>query len=269
MPAVPVPVTLVPVDDVRLAYREYGTGYPVLFISGLGATMAMWNPPVLERISRQFRAIVFDNRGIGRSGGSDTPLSIPLLARDAALLMDALGIPSAHVIGHSMGASIAQELALGFPGHVNRLVLVSATCGGAEAVPMHPATMARLTDKSGTAREVTDRMYSLLFPPAWRALHDPDRYCPVVDEVPGNEIVARQEAAFSAWEGSFSRLRKIRQPVLLVSGTYDEIVPPENSRTLRDRIPGSQFVEVPGAGHGLMYQCPERFCDHVLAFLGQ
>ena len=264
-----IPVTMVPVDDVTLAYREYGAGYPVIFISGLGSTIGMWNPPVIEKMSRHFRVILFDNRGIGFSGGSEKPVSIPLLARDTALLMDALGIPSAHIIGHSMGASVAQELAIGFPKNVTRLILVSATCGGSESVPMQPETMARLTDKTGTVQEVTGRMFSLLFPASWLACHDPARYCPEIEEAPGNEIVARQAAAFSAWAGSFSLLGSIRSPTFLVTGTEDVIVPPENSRIIGERIPGSQLAEIPGAGHGLMYQCPDRFCECVLEFLNR
>ncbi|MDP3564886.1 MAG: alpha/beta hydrolase [Methanoregula sp.] len=262
-----IPVKKVPVDDVTLAYRESGSGYPVVFISGLGSTIEMWNPPVIERMSRHFRVIIFDNRGMGSSSGSDEPFTLPRLARDTALLMDALGISSAHIIGHSMGASIAQELVLGFPGKVSRLILVSGTCGGAESVPMQPETMARLTDKSGTVQEVTSRMFSLLFPASWLSHHDPARYCPAIDEAPGNEIVARQAAAFSAWAGSFSRLGDIRSPALVLTGTDDVIVPPVNSRIISERIPGSTLVEIPGAGHGLMYQCPDRFCDCVLGFL--
>ena len=220
-----IPVRSVPVDDVTLAYRESGSGYPVFFISGVGSTMEMWNPPVIEKISRHFRVIIFDNRGMGSSGGSEKPFSISLLARDTALLMDALGISSAHIIGHSMGASIAQELALGFPARVTRLILVAGSCGGSESVPMQPGTMALLTDKTGTAREVTSRMFSLLFPPSWLAFHDPAGACPEVDEIPGNEIVARQAYAFSAWAGSFSRLGEVRSPTLVITGGDDGIAP--------------------------------------------
>jgi pimeloyl-ACP methyl ester carboxylesterase len=255
------------VDGVLLAYREYGTGFPVVFISGLGSTMEMWNPPVIEKIARHFRVILFDNRGMGHSGGSDRPFSISSLARDTALLMDALAIPSAHILGHSMGASIAQELALGFPAKVNRLILVSGTCGGSESVPMRPETLARLTDKSGTVQEITGRMFSLLFPRAWLEDHDPARFCPAIEEAPGPEIVARQADAFFRWPGSFLRLGEIRAPTLVLTGTEDEIVPPENSRILSGRITGSGLAEIPGAGHGLMYQEPDRFRDLVLEFL--
>jgi len=263
-----IPVKTVPVDDVTLAYSELGSGYPVVFINGLGATMDTWNPPVLETISSHFRVIIFDNRNTGYSSASKKPLSIPLLARDTAMLMDSLGISSAHILGHSMGASIAQELALSFPAKMTRLILVAGECGGSESVRMQPQTLSRLTDKSGTVQNVINRMFSLLFPASWLALHDPFRYCPELYEpVPGNEVVARQMDAFFTWTGSYSRLLEILSPALVITGNDDEIVPPVNSRILHERISGSDLVGIPGAGHGLMYQCPDRFCDCVLEFL--
>ena len=263
-----IPVKTVPVDDVTLAYKEFGSGFPIVFINGLGATMDTWNPPVLKKISQKFRVIVFDNRNTGYSSTSDKLISIPLLARDTAILMDALGISSAHIIGHSMGASIAQELALSFPAKVTRLILVAGECGGPESVRMQPEILVRLTDKSGTVQDIINRMFSLLFPSSWLALHDPLRYCPEIEEpVPGNEIVARQLDAFFTWKGSFSRLGELHFPTLVITGTDDVIVPPVNSRIISGRIPGADLVEIPGAGHGLMYQCPDRFCDSVLGFL--
>jgi pimeloyl-ACP methyl ester carboxylesterase len=262
-----IPAKTVPVDDVMLAYRESGSGYPVVFVNGLGSTMDMVNPPVLEKISRHFRVIIFDNRGTGYSSSSDKPFSIPLFAKDTATLMDALGIPSAHVIGHSMGASVAQELALSFPAKVTRLILVAGECGGSESVRMEPEILARLMDKSGTVQDVVNRMFSLLFPPSWLALHDPSRYCPEVYETTEDEIVARQAAAFFAWQGSFFRLGDIHSPALVITGTDDVIVPPVNSRIISGQIPGSELVGIPGAGHGLMYQVPELFSECVLGFL--
>ena len=262
-----IPAKTVPVDDVTLAYRESGSGYPVVFINGLGSTMDMWNPPVLEKISQHFRVIIFDNRGTGYSSASDKPFSIPLLARDTATLMDALGISSAHIIGLSMGVSVAQELALSYPAKVTRLILVAGECGGSESVRMQPEILARLMDKSGTVQDLVNRMFSLLFPPSWLALHDPTKYCPEVYETTEDEIVARQAAAFFAWTGAFVRLGDIHSPTLVITGTDDVIVPPVNSRIISGQIPGSQLVEIPGAGHGLMYQVPDLFKECVLDFL--
>ena len=263
------PVNTVPVDDVSLTFREFGSGFPVVFINGLGSTMDMWNPPVLSRISEYFRVIIFDNRGTGFSSSSDKPFSIPLFARDTAALMDALGISSAHVLGLSMGASVAQELALAFPGNVNRLILVAGECGGPESVRMEMEIMAQIMDKSGTGHDVASRMFSLLFPPSWLATHDPFSWCPEVFETTSEESIARQASAFFGWTGSFFRLGEIHSPTLVITGTDDVIVPPVNSHIISKRIPGAQLVEFPGAGHGLMYQFPDRFIDCVLTFLNR
>lgn len=263
------PVKTAVVGDVTLAYSELGSGYPVLFINGLAATMDTWNPPVLERLAEHFRVIIFDNRGTGYSGASDTPFSIPLFAGDTAALMNSLGIASAHVIGYSMGASVAQELALAYPQRVSRLILVAGECGGSESVRMQPAILAKLMDKSGTLQEVISRMFSLLFPAAWLASHDPAGYCPEVYETTPDEIVARQAATFFGWSGSFSRLVDLRPPALVITGTDDVIVPPVNSAIISGRIPGAELAEFPGAGHGLMYQFPDEFSARVLEFLNR
>jgi pimeloyl-ACP methyl ester carboxylesterase len=257
----------IPVDDVSLAYSESGSGYPVIFINGLASTMDMWNPPVLSKISEYFRVIIFDNRGTGYSNKSEKPFSIPLLAQDTSALMDALDISSAHILGLSMGASVAQEFTLNFPEKVNKLILVSGECGGSESIKMQPEILAELMDKSGTVLDIVNRMFSLLFPASWLATHDPFQYCPEVNETTSDEVVKRQAAAFFAWTGSFNRLGDIRSPTLVITGTEDVIVPSVNSLVINGQVPGSQLIEIPGAGHGLMYQFPDRFSDCVLTFL--
>ena len=264
--ALPPPETCT-TGDVTLAYRTYGSGEPLVLVNGLASAMDTWNPPVLDALARHFRVIVFDNRGTGYSGASGEPFSVPLFAKDTAGLMVALGIARAHVLGFSMGACIAQELALAFPEKVDRLVLVSGDCGGAEAVRTDPDVFSRLIDKSGTIEDVVNRMFPLLFPPAWLATHDPVRYCPEVYETTSTENAARQLAAFSTWPGSFSRLEAIRSRTLVIAGNADAVVPCENSRLLAGKIPGAELAVFPGAGHGLMYQCPGRFSERVIRFL--
>jgi len=264
--ALPLPETCT-VDGVTLAYRTYGSGYPLVLINGLASAMDTWNPPVLDVLARHFRVIVFDNRGTGYSGASGEPFSIPLFAADTAGLMEHLGIARAHVLGFSMGACIAQELALAFPEKIDRLILVSGDCGGAEAVRGDPGIFARLIDKSGTIGEITNRMFPLLFPPAWLATHDPFRYCPAVEENTSDENAARQLAAFLSWPGAFPRLGTIRSRTLVITGDADAVVPHENTRLFAGTIPGAELVVIPGAGHGLMYQCPDRLSETVLGFL--
>ncbi len=254
-------------NSVTLAYREIGSGHPLLLINGFASPMDTWNPPVLSLLAQAFRVIVFDNRGTGYSTASGEPFSIPLFAADTAALMDILGITRAHILGLSMGASIAQELVLAHPDRVERLVLAAGTCGGPEMIPVRKETWDRLVDKSGSPEELADRMFSVLFPKEWLAMHDPWQYCPEVHETTTEEIAARQEAAFFGWSGSWERLPKIRCPALVITGSDDYVIPPENSRILASRIPGSRLAEIPGAGHGIQYQCPQDFADTVIRFL--
>jgi pimeloyl-ACP methyl ester carboxylesterase len=167
-----------------------------------------------------------------------------------------------------MGASVAQELALSRPERVDRLILVAGTCGGSEAVQMVPEVWETLSDKSGTGPDLANRMFSVLFTKDWLAAHDPWKYCPEVRETTREEIAARQAETFYTWPGSYDRLPQVHSPTLVVTGTDDVVIPPTNAVTLSERIPGARLVQFPGAGHGLMYQCPMEFAKVVREFLG-
>lgn len=262
------PVKTATVNGITIAYKDLGSGFPLILINGFASTMDMWNPPVLADLARNFRVIIFDHRGTGYSLVSDEPFSISLFAEDTASLMRVLGITHSHVLGLSMGASVAQELALSRPEMVNRLILVSGTCGGSEAASMEPAVWKTLSDKSGTGIDLANRMFSVLFTKDWLAAHDPWKYCPEVHETTSEESAARQADAFYTWQGSYERLPEIRSPTLVVTGTDDVVIPPVNSKTIADRIPDARLVDLAGAGHGLMYQCPNRFVAVVREFLG-
>src|SRR3712207_5539058 len=110
-------------DDVRIYYDDHGGDGPaLLLVPGIPAISSDWFP-FAERLAERFRVVVYDNRGSGRSDAPLGPYTVPQLARDAVAVLDALGIERAHVFGVSLGGMIAQELALGFPGRVERLVL--------------------------------------------------------------------------------------------------------------------------------------------------
>ncbi len=170
-----VPVKKVTADDIEVAYKDFGEGEPLILITGYGATMDLWPPGLLSNLSSRHRVIIFDNRGMGHTTTSGEPFSIELFADDTAGLMDALNISRADVLGWSMGADIAQELALRHPGKVGRLILYAGTCGGNESVPASPAVLEQLTNTSGSAREQGERLFALLFPAGWLREHPDSR----------------------------------------------------------------------------------------------
>ena len=261
------PVLTADVNGITIAYQDPGSGFPLVLINGFASTMDTWNPPVLAALASHFHVIIFDHRGTGYSAASDDPFSIRLFASDTLALMDALGISRAHILGLSMGASVAQELVLAHPERVDRLILVAGTCGGPQGIGMPPGVWDMLSDKGGEPMEIANRMFSVLFPEDWLASHDPWQYCPGVHETTGMVNTARQAEAFFSWPGSWERLPGIRNPVLVITGTGDAVIPPENARILAGRIAGARLAEIPGAGHGLQYQCPDAFARAVLEFL--
>ncbi len=121
-------------NGARLYYEVYGQGEPLLLIMGLGANHLAWSAQV-PVYAREFKVIVFDNRGTGQSNfPQGVDCTIPLMADDAAALLDFLGVDSAHVYGVSMGGMIAQEMALRHPEKVRSLILGATSPGGPHAV---------------------------------------------------------------------------------------------------------------------------------------
>src|SRR5665213_3420327 len=127
-------MALVDVGDIQLDCERSGSGPPLLLIMGMSGTALHWGEPFLELLRNDFEVIAYDHRGIGQSTRLENPeegrLSIVQMADDAAGLLRALGLDSAHVVGISMGGMIAQDLALAHPELVSTLTLGCTYCGG-------------------------------------------------------------------------------------------------------------------------------------------
>ena len=260
-------VEKVQVDDIEIAYKVTGKGSPLILIVGSSSTMEMWSPALIAGLAQNHQVIVFDNRGMGLTSSSGKEFSIKLFADDVAGLMSALNIKKADILGWSMGSYVAQELALNYPDKVNKVILYAADAGGDKAIHI-PDSIKQLTDTSGTERERGERLLRLIFPAEWlKANPDPRKYMPVPTTPVLPDSVKRQNSAIEKWTGTYDRLSTIKSPVLLVTGTDDVIVPPQNAIMLADRIPNAWLIQIKGGGHGLMYQYPEKLIDIADLFL--
>jgi pimeloyl-ACP methyl ester carboxylesterase len=157
-------IKTVPVRDITIAYKEIGSGEPLIMIMGYSGAMDLWDPRLVNLLAKHYRVIVFDNRGMGNTTSSDKEYTIRLFADDTAGLMDALGIKKAHVMGWSMGTNIAQELTLDYPEKVDKLILYAGDTGGKEALPPSPQVIAVLENTTGTEREQGERLFLELSP---------------------------------------------------------------------------------------------------------
>lgn len=258
----------VQVGDIDIAYKTFGDGAPLLLIMGYSGTIDLWCPEMLAKLASHYKVVIFDNRGMGKTTCSDKEFTIELFADDTAGLMTALNINHGYVVGWSLGTYIAQELALRYPEKVDKLILYAADCGGKEAINPNPEVLAVLSGASGTTSEKEEQFFKMLFPQKWLKDHpDPNTYFPIPTETSSAENIKRQYKAWQEWNGTYSRLPKIIQPTLIITGTDDIFTPPENAFIIASRISGSRVIQFQGGGHGVMYQCPEKFSRVLLTFL--
>jgi len=259
---------LLQVGDIKLGYRLYGNGYPLVMIMGYGNTMRLWEPILIRSLSSYYKLVIFDNRGMGSTETGQSPFSIEQFADDTAGLMDALDIRQAHVLGWSMGALIAEEVALRHPGKVNKLILYAAHCN-ANLFPPKPEVIQKLTDTSGSPQEQGMRFISTLFPLEW--LKDSQErikeifYRPLGSIPP--ETMNKQSMAIGKWKGCCDRLGEIKNSTLVITGADDILVPPQNAHYLAEKIPDARLALYENGGHGLMFQYPEKISGKVIDFL--
>jgi pimeloyl-ACP methyl ester carboxylesterase len=263
-----IPSKNVHVGDIDIAYKTFGKGDPILLINGYSQAMDNWDPTLLERLASNHTVIIFDNRGIGNTTSGEKRSSIVQFANDTASLLDVLEIKQIDVLGYSMGGIIAQELALNHPDRVGKLIIYASTCGGGKEFIISQDVINTLANGTGSAMERIERLLHLFFPEEWRN-ENPNylKEIPKTTETISNKTLDQQIEAIFNWTGVCSKLNNITQPTLVIVGTDDIIASPINSLLITERIPGAWLVQMKGAGHGLMYQYPEKFSSILLTFL--
>jgi pimeloyl-ACP methyl ester carboxylesterase len=254
------------IDGLRINVREAGEGSPVCLINGIGANVRMF--AALQERMAGHRTIAFDAPGTGASGTPPIPLSMTALADLTAQLMHELGHEQVDVIGFSYGGGVAQQLARDHPDLVRRMVLVATSCGFG-GVPGDPAALASVLTP---LRYYSPRINALTTPlmGVGRAARDP-------------EVVAAQGAArlasppspvgylwqvlAGAWWTSWPWLTRIGQPVLVIMGGRDRLVPAVNGALLAARLPRARLIVVPDEDHHILVHPAPAVVDAIHDFL--
>jgi pimeloyl-ACP methyl ester carboxylesterase len=262
-------------SDVELYFELTGSGPPVLFIQGVGVVGEAWRPQV-ERLKKDFQTLLFDNRGIGKSMPCSGAISIEEMAEDASALMEAAGWPSAHVVGHSMGGVIAQELALQFPQKVRSLSLVCTFGRGKDAARLTPWVLwMTLRTRLGTRGMRRRAFLEMLWPAAALKSLDSESVARSVGALVGRDL-ADQPSVLMKQVRALSRHDKLHRlgelaaiPTLVLSAEQDPIALPRYGQDLSDAIPGAHFELLPGASHGVTIQQAEKVNQTLIRFLQQ
>lgn len=255
------------VNGIAIHYEITGQSEPLILIEGLGTATWLWWKQVPE-LSRRYRVIAYDQRGVGWSDKPDEPYTIPMLADDLAGLMDALTIKRAHVLGISLGGFVAQEFALKYPERVQRLILCSTSVGGTHAIPPAPEMVVALLTPVAGQNDLRERV-ALSLSPAYAAAHPEDvdhMVAARLDNPQPAYAYSRQLMSSAAWT-SRDRLGQILAPTLILAGTADTVVPPGNAELLAAAIPHAEMRLLEGAGHLINVEQTSEFNKEVVEFL--
>ncbi len=242
----------------RLGFSIAGAGAPVLFIQGTAIHGDGWRPQ-LEDLAVDHRCLWFDNRGMGVSQPrGDAAIDVAQLADDARAVLDAAGWDSAHVVGHSLGGVIAQELALTARHRVRSLALLCTAARGPALVAMDRAMIWRgLRMSVGTRRARRRAFLEIILAPDHLARIDRDALAIELEPIFGHDLAVRppvtmkQVGAMRRWDAT-ARLGELAGvPTLVVGARHDLIARPPLVRALADGIPGARRVEIDDAAHGV------------------
>jgi 3-oxoadipate enol-lactonase len=252
-------------EGVKIYWEETGQGQPILLIMGLGWTSCMWHR-TCDLLEARYRVIIFDNRGVGRSDVPPGPYAIATMAADAAAVLDAAGVRSAHLYGISMGGMIAQEFTLQYPARVKSLVLGCTAAGGPAALQPAPEVLQVLMRRGMTPQEALEAIDPFIYDPGTpREWLGQDRKLRL-EWYPTADGYISQLQGIMAWE-AYSRLSEIAVPTLVIHGESDQLIPPGNGKLVADRIPNAKLVMIPRASHIFPTDQPKIADQALLSFL--
>ena len=263
-------------NGITYVYRELGEkiGIPIVFFTHLSANLDNWDPRIIDGIAKQHWVITFDNTGVGLSSGQ-VPGTIKEMAEDAIDFIKALGFKQIDILSFSMGGMIAQELLELEPTLIRKVILTGTGPRGGKGI--ENVTKISNQDLVRAIFTLKDVKTYLFFTRTLNGKRKAKEFLARINERKHNrdKMISlkgylTQLKAINRWGKSTpADLSKIKQPILVVNGEADRMVPTENSYELVQRLPNSKLVIYKDAGHGAIFQYHEEFTKEVLAFLNK
>ena len=268
------PTRTIDVGGTPFVYRELGPrgGVPLVFLHHFTAVLDDWDPRVLDGIAAERHVIVFDNRGVGATGGS-VPHTIDAMAADAVAFIRALGHNQVDLLGFSLGGGIAQVITLEHPDLVRRVILAGTGPRGGGGIEKMPLIAGSAYTKA--ALTLRDPRHFLFFNRNASGKRAASEYMARLKErtegrdkpITMQARLAQLKAIREAGLGTPHDLSKITQPVFVANGDNDVMVASSHSVDLARRIPDAKLTIYPDSGHGGVFQYHREFVPAVLEFL--
>ena len=234
------------VNGIRFNYEITGDGEPVILITGFAGTTAFWNNAV-PLLSDNYKVITVDNRGVGLTK-CKAPFTMQDMADDIVALMDHLSIFSAHVVGWSMGTTIAHRMALKYPERISTLTFISAYAKRPARSSYIMNTAIQLVKEGGDFDHFSRILNAFCF--SEDVFTQKEKKGSKIKLSPKMDIqgIEDQMTSLDKYDGRWD-MKDVPFNVLVIHGTKDIMVPPWIGEKIADAIKGSKLIMIPGAGH--------------------
>jgi pimeloyl-ACP methyl ester carboxylesterase len=271
------PTRFAQAGGIRFAYRRFGNpvGTPIVLLQHFMGNLDNYDPAITDALAMGREVILTDNAGVGLSTGQ-APETVAGMARDAASMIDALGLKQVDLFGFSMGGFVAQQIAVDRPELVRRVILVGTGPRGGEGMAQLDPDVAPLF---GKVYDPQDLMWlPIFFSPSEKSqaagrrflerirARTENRDVPVSEATAAAHLAAAHEWGIAA-PGSYDYLKGIHHPTLVVNGSSDVVVATVNSYILQQNLPNAELILFPDSNHGSHFQFTERFNRYVADFL--
>ncbi|CCG99574.1 alpha/beta hydrolase fold protein [Fibrella aestuarina BUZ 2] len=269
-----VPTQFITADNgVTYAYRRLGPkrAIPIIYFGHLASNLDNADPRIMDGMATQHEIISFDYRGVGTSSGKDAQ-SIADMATDGLAFIKALGYTKVDIMAFSLGGFISQELMAMNPTLVRRLILAGTGPRGGEGISNVPGLTYR--DMAKALVTFVDPKFYLFFTSTETGKLAARQFLARLKERTANRdravglgTLQAQLHAIKRWgHESPADLSVFDQPVLVINGDNDRMVPTPNSYDLAKRFPNAQLHIYEEAGHGGIFQYHDDFVKRALAF---
>jgi len=263
---------------VDYAYRDTGGGregeLPLVLLQHFRGNLDNWDPALIDALASTRRVVTFDNAGVGGSSGT-TPDTIEQMARDALAFITAMGLGPVDLLGFSIGSFVAQQIALGRPAIVRRLILASSAPQGAAGMHGWAADVIGAVGTPHTSPDAYLKVFFTQSEPSRAAGQEALRrmYARTSDRDQATTWDTR-EAQYDAvceWgvpdHARLQRVSAIDMPVFIANGDGDPMIRPHYSYLLAGLIPQARVKIYPDSAHGFLFQHHTEFAADVTAFL--
>lgn len=256
------------VGEVEFYYELHGKGKPLVLVAGYSSNHKHWLP-ILDNLAKHFQILIFDNRGIGQTQDNNITLNVELMAADTMMLSEALGFNQPSILGHSMGGTVVQTMALRYPDKISKIGILQSAAKWRQSMLDGLGSLLAMR-RANVAVDVQLRaLFSWVFGEKFlqnKAAVETLKNIILTDEFP--QTMFDQERQFKVLESfnSMAELTRINVPTLVASGVEDIISLPGDAEILAKNIPNAKLVSV-NCGHNMILELPQQTTEILLDFL--